>query len=311
MCRLIIATKKAVEDYNKKHNLLTLLEHLEKECGGHGNGIALFKKGICITLVKSVKTTIKDVYDIIMRGKDYDTLVFHTRIASCGEIDDERCHPFMYGGTGGSNALAMNGTIYDLTEFANAMRLTDTEVVCRLLDKTKDIKEAERIMKTAGAVFVGIHEGKPYAVKNNGALEEYVVKSNNDFFFASSFPKGIGTRLEYGFTFIDGKRCSKPAAERIENTTTYTFSSSKYKSKLSSWYDRYVESYYDDGWAALKDGVSSEDILGSGEEYTESEEEEEEAFERGYKNGYSVGYENGFYEGLDEAREEVKILMQY
>lgn len=245
-----------------------------------------------------------------MRGKDYDTLVFHTRIASCGEIDDERCHPFMYGGTGGSNALAMNGTVYNLTEFANAMRLTDTEVVCRLLDKTKDVEEAERIMKTAGAVFVGIHEGKPYAVKNNGALEEYVVKSNNDFFFASSFPKGIGTRLEYGFTFIDGKRGgSKPAAaERIENTTTYTkFSSSKYKSKSSSWYDRYVESYYDDGWAALKD-VSGEDILGSGEAYTEGEEE---AFERGYKDGYTEGYENGFYEGLDEAREEVKILMQY
>ena len=298
MCRLIIATKKAVEDYNRKYNLLTLLEHLEKQCGGHGNGVALFSKGVCTTLVKSVKTTVEDVYDIIMRAKDYDTMIFHTRIASCGEIDDERTHPFVYGN---GNVLAMNGTIHDLTPYADALGITDTEVVCKLINDTKDIKGVVKILKETSAVFVGMHYGKPYAIKNNGALEEYMTKSG--FFFASSFPKDVERSVKTlvnRFSFVDG----------VYDEPKITCRTSSYKESTYKWDDWSYRYGFD--YASL----TTEGML---EERVESEEEEDGGYygveslvtteeHEAYRLGYEEGYEIGWVEGLDEARAEVKML---
>ena len=59
MCRVLIATKRAVKEYNSRHGLKNLLKHLEQELGGHGNGLALFdENGKMTYMQKGVKYNI-------------------------------------------------------------------------------------------------------------------------------------------------------------------------------------------------------------------------------------------------------------
>lgn len=209
MCRVLIGTSNAIRIYHNLFGFDSLLSHLEKECGGHGNGISLHRDGALIEHHKGVNLKTKDIADILVRcSKIYDIAVFHTRIASVNVVSDSNCHPFIHG----SDSMAMNGTLLEFSDVAQALGITDTEVVFNLI-KGHTLAKTISVLSVLKAVFVGVADGKPYALRNGGALKEWRHKNLHkaDFLFASSFPKETRyvLNLPYDFIFVNGKRIWK------------------------------------------------------------------------------------------------------
>ena len=249
MCRLLIGSKNMVSAYDRNNNILSLLQHLEQQCGGHGNGLALVRKGKLIYMQKGISFTVAEAAERL-RKETYDFAVFHTRIASVGAVEDSLCHPYV----AENDVMAMNGTLSELKSVANAIASTDTEIAFRLVQR-KNLEETTKILKALPAVFVGASEGKPYIVRSHGDLEEWSLptqlKSRRDFLFASSFPNGIrGCAIWYGghggsFTFADGVRKEEKTASAWGDYYYYRTPSS---SSAAAVYDAEVDAAYEEGF---------------------------------------------------------------
>lgn len=188
MCRVLLTRKKL--DLAE-----TLFIHLEKEFGGHGNGLALIKKGK-ISIEKGTAVTCHELAEKAKNEK-YDILVFHTRIASIGSINDDNCHPFVHGDW----VIAMNGTESWVRPIAELYNKTDTEVICEILDRAPDADLEDKLRWLTAhtdSVFVGTYKGTPFVVNAGGDLCYW------DGIFASSFPAWIpDQQLGIGYTFGD------------------------------------------------------------------------------------------------------------
>lgn len=255
MCRLLIGSKGMVNAYDRSNNILSLLQHLERQCGGHGNGLALLRKGKLIHMQKGVSFTVSEAAERL-RKEAYDFAIFHTRIASVGAIDDALCHPY----TSENDVLAMNGTLSELKSVANAISSTDTEIAFRLV-QGKNLDETTKILKALPAVFVGACNGKPYIVRSNGDLEEWSLpttttqqKNRRDFLFASSFPNGIrGCAIWYGgyggsFTFADGVRKEIQKEKTASAWGDYYYYTPSSSSSSAAVYDDGIDAAYEEGF---------------------------------------------------------------
>ena len=152
MCRLMTGTKNAIKAYDSTYGMLDLLIHLEKTCGGHGNGIVLYKDEKLIKTVKGTQVKVDEVYKILcVDDINYDYAIFHTRIASVGHVADNMCHPFIHN----NNCMAMNGTLFELSDIANALKITDTELVFDII-KIRDFPTTVKILETLSAVFIRV-----------------------------------------------------------------------------------------------------------------------------------------------------------
>ena len=249
MCRLFIANQKDFYDYDRAHGILKLMDYLEMRCGGHGNGYALVRGGKVIAAAKGMKLTNEEIYRNIKGVKEWDYVIYHTRITSSGAKCDAGCHPFIT--KDGHNALAMNGTISSLFSFADLFHSVDTELVFKML---KDIPphEAVQILSKLGVIFIGIVSGQPYAVKGNGDLCKWR-QSKATTFHASEFPKDVPATevidLDGGYIWLDGKVVQK---KREAGTGT----------KKNGLYSDYIHSYsydiYDEGYdAGYADGFEA------------------------------------------------------
>ena len=262
MCRVLIGTSNAIRLYNRLNGLHNLLAHLEKECGGHGNGVTLHRDGALIEHHKGVDLKTKDIADILVRcSKIYDVAIFHTRIASVNVVSDSNCHPFIYG----NDAMAMNGTLSEFSDVAKALGITDTEVAFNLI-RGLPLEKTVSTLSVLSAVFVGMAEGKPYAVRNGGALMEWRPKRlpKDDFLFASSFTRQTRCVLDLPdyFTFANGKRTGKARSNYYYYYGPY-YSSTPWKNT---------------GYSYHVTGASQND------------------YEDGYDDGYSAGFEDGYRE---------------
>lgn len=290
MCRLFIANQKALKLYEEKgHGLGKLLAHLEKECGGHGNGVTLIREGQVVEYVKGVQVTTDEIERVLFKHC-YDYAIFHTRIASVGSVDNERCHPFIWG----DDVLAMNGTVHGLSRTAQATGVTDTEIAFDLV-KGRPFSYVMKVLQSLDAVFVGVAEGgKPYAIKNGGALKEWISGDSTGFMFASSFPPSTPnvSTLPYDFIFTDGKR-SHPSQEKDEREGKNGGGSGRLKSMHRARF--YTEEDYaypfvpDDGLAPFLMAHGGYDDW----ENDDEEEDEEAMLSAAYYEGYSAGYKDG------------------
>ena len=274
MCRLLIGTSNALRIYNRLNGLDTLLSHLERECGGQGNGVAMHRGGALIETHKGVDLPVKDIaHTLVHCSKIYDVAIFHTRVASVSSVSDSNCHPYI----SGNDALAMNGTLYEFRDVARALGITDTEVAFNLV-RGLSLEKTIAALSTLDAVFVGMAEGKPYALRNGGALKEWRPKrmAASDFLFASSFPRDVNCveDLPSRFTFADGKRGK---AEGSDLNLGYSFRSA---ASYGSWpsYHAGKHYYYED--TEVQSPLTSM----------------EDAYEQGYDYGYAAGFEDGFRE---------------
>ena len=176
MCRLAMMNNAGIRYIENKYGLENLFDHLERQLGGHGNGICFIYNDGSYFIRKGVKLTNEDIAEeVLMKINHLKWIIYHTRLASIGVISDRNCHPFENNG----RVMAMNGTEREYTVVDK--NLTDTE---NILIATKNITKGTR---EYGSVFLGYENGKVFANKNYGSLE-YMPCKNGGRVFASTFP---------------------------------------------------------------------------------------------------------------------------
>ena len=197
MCRLAMMNNAGIRHIEEEYGLENLFNYLERQLGGHGNGICLIYNDGTYYINKGVELTNREIVDdIISNIKDIKWIIYHTRLASVGNISDRNCHPFENKG----RVMAMNGTerIYTVVNHS----LTDTE---NILLSTKNITNETRDYHS---VFLGYENGKVFANKNYGSLE-YIPCENGGKVFASTFPTEYykkDTVYEAPQSFVEGTR---------------------------------------------------------------------------------------------------------
>ena len=197
MCRLALMNNEGIKHIEKKYGLENLFNHLERQLGGHGNGICLIYNDGSYSIRKGVGLTNKDIAEeVLSEIKCIKWIIYHTRLASVGSISDKNCHPFENCG----RVMAMNGTERDYIVFDK--NLTDTENILLTTENiTKDTREYR-------SVFLGYDNGKVFANKNCGSLE-YMPCENGGHVFASTFPSEYYAKdavYEAPQYFIEGKK---------------------------------------------------------------------------------------------------------
>lgn len=178
----MIGNKESILEYDKTYSMLYLLTYLEKSLGGHGNGLVLIKNHKIIFFKKGVEYTVSEIYDELIK-KDYDYALFHTRLASIGDINDSNCHPFV--NEENDSALAMNGTIVKFFSFANKKKISDTEFLFERIKNLNLIEMLKELIKY-DAAFIGCNNGIPFLVKNMGDMRRF---KGAPVLYASKFPK--------------------------------------------------------------------------------------------------------------------------
>lgn len=197
MCRLAMMNNEGIRYIEKEYGLEALFDYLEKQLGGHGNGICLIYNDGCYQINKGVNLSNEDIVEEIFYNIDsIKWIIYHTRLASIGCISDKNCHPFSNNG----RVMAMNGTERDYTVVNE--RLTDTE---NILLSTDNITDGTM---EYNSVFLGYENGKVFANKNHGSLK-YISCENGGKIFASSFPLEYYKRdkvYDAPKHFVEGKK---------------------------------------------------------------------------------------------------------
>lgn len=176
MCRLAMLDNAGIKYFDKKYGLEYLFDYLERQLGGHGNGICFIYNDGSYEIKKGVLLTNEEIIEeVMMKIKNIKWIIYHTRLASVGSVSDSNCHPF----ENNNKVMAMNGTEWNY-RIVNS-KLTDTE---NILLSTKNIMIDTRKYRS---VFVGYENGKVFANKNRGSLE-YISCGNGGKVFASCFP---------------------------------------------------------------------------------------------------------------------------
>ena len=197
MCRLAMMNREGIKHVEEEYGLEYVFNYLEKRLGGHGNGICFIYNDGSYEINKGVNLSNKEIVEDIMERINYiKWIIYHTRLASVGSINDGNCHPF----TDKGRVMAMNGTERKYT-IVNKY-LTDTE---NILLSTENITDGTKVYNS---VFLGYENGKVFANKNLGSLE-YIPCRNGGKIFASCFPTECymtDTVYEAPKYFIEGKK---------------------------------------------------------------------------------------------------------
>lgn len=197
MCRLAMANNAGIKYIEENYGLEHLFDYLERQLGGHGNGICFIYNDGSYFIRKGVELSNAEIVEeIMMKINHIKWIIYHTRLASVGSINDRNCHPFSNNG----RVMAMNGTERNCA-IVNK-NLTDTEnILLTTKNITKDTREYH-------SVFLGYENGKVFANKNGGRLE-YIPCENGGRVFASTFPMEYYTRemvYEAPQYFVEGTK---------------------------------------------------------------------------------------------------------
>lgn len=197
MCRLAMMNNEGIRYVEGWYGLENLFDYLEKQLGGHGNGICFIYNDGSYYIKKGVNLSNAEIAEeVLMKIKHLKWIIYHTRLASVGSINDRNCHPFEDNG----RVIAMNGTERNY-KVVNKY-LTDTE---NILLSTDNIMEGT---KEYHSVFLGYENGRVFANKNYGSLE-YMPCGNDGKVFASRFPEEYHTRdyiYEAPEHFVEGAK---------------------------------------------------------------------------------------------------------
>ena len=180
MCRLALLNKEGINYIESNYGLTEFFNYLEASQGGDGNGYCIIYDNGKASIKKGIALTNEEITADIL--KDYQHIkwvLYHTRLASMGNISNKNCHPFRCG----NNILMMNGTEGGIRAFIKDNK-TDTETILNIcIQLGVDIAKAT---KNLNSVFVGYSNGKVFAHRNNGSLE-YLHHNSKTIIFASEF----------------------------------------------------------------------------------------------------------------------------
>lgn len=200
MCRLAMMNNEGIKYIEGWYGLENLFNYLERQLGGHGNGICFIYNDGSYCIKKGVNLSNAEISEeVLMNIKYIKWIIYHTRLASVGSINDRNCHPFEDKG----RVMAMNGT--ERNYVVVDKNLTDTE---NILLSTKNIMNDTRKYHS---VFLGYENGKVFANKNYGSLE-YMPCGNGGKVFASCLPAEYHTRdyiYEAPEHFVEGVKIKR------------------------------------------------------------------------------------------------------
>lgn len=239
MCRLSLLNKEGIEYVEKNlGGIENLFNHLENSFGGHGNGVCIIKNDGTKMLKKGVKLSNKQIAKLVKSNlKDVKWVMYHTRLASMGNITDINCHPFK----NAEKVMMMNGTE---SQFAGRIKgnMTDTEhifianghIKANMFDRVKELK----------SVFVGYENGKVFITKGQGSLN--LLKYGKAIVFASEFPSEYYSKtniFESPLTWKEGQKIVMknlfPIVEvKAKYSRGYSFNNSNYG------YEDFYNEYY-------------------------------------------------------------------
>ena len=180
MCRMLLIDKKGIEHVeNNSGGLVKLLRHLVISGGGHGNGYSLIRNNSTVTTVKGVNLHAKQASENILKElSDIRFVIFHTRFASIGIINNKNCHPFI----ADKNIICMNGTESAFKDLYNA-NMTDTETILQFITRQKlDLISSLQELRSA---FIGYTNKKVFTIKNDRDLQ---ILKTQGIIIASEFP---------------------------------------------------------------------------------------------------------------------------
>lgn len=210
MCRLLCVNKEGAEMLEETIGVRRMLNHLVKQCGGHGNGLALFKDGKITFVKKGINYSNKSIAKKIL-SSDFDYAMYHTRVASVGKVRDSNCHPYVTKNK--DFLLMMNGTESAFSSFADEIGITDTELIFRIMG-SNGVKPSALNKLTSR--FMGFQDGKVF-IKNSsfGGLE--FIREKNAFVVASSFPNFVMSEDMAEGIWMQGETIKK----KVWGATTY------------------------------------------------------------------------------------------
>ena len=116
--------------------------------------------------------------DILKELSDIRFVIFHTRFASIGIINNKNCHPFI----ADKNIICMNGTESAFKDLYNA-NMTDTETILQFITRQKlDLISSLQELRSA---FIGYTNKKVFTIKNDRDLQ---ILKTQGIIIASEFP---------------------------------------------------------------------------------------------------------------------------
>lgn len=176
-----MANKEGINLIEESLGLLKELNHLDKECGGHGLGLLLVKDRKIVFFKKGVSYTTEACAKKMLKA-DYDYVLWHTRVKSVGEVKDSNCHPYVTKKK--DFALMMNGTESQFGYIANGIGITDTELIFRNM-AAFDVDPS--YLTSLSSRFMGFKDGDVF-VSNSTYSPLKFIKNKEGFVIASSFP---------------------------------------------------------------------------------------------------------------------------
>jgi hypothetical protein len=214
---------KTAKPNNYKDGLVNLLLELELSLGGHGNGLALVHdaEGQNVTLTKGTSLETESCAEQLLTA-DYRFAVFHTRLASAGDISDRNCHPYHFytkrkkGRT--DLLIAQNGTESPFSFGTFYGGKTDCEAIARIV-----LSLGLPIPKTFahfGSVFVGTKNGRPFYSSGRGDLRQY---NHKELLVCSELPRSISEDVPSNIVWYDGKTIYTKPQPTTTRTYHYTY----------------------------------------------------------------------------------------
>lgn len=233
MCRLALLNRKGIEYIQERFGLENLLNYLERQLGGNGNGYCIIGDNCEIfRLKKGVILSNEEIAEDILNNIDnVKWVVYHTRLATAGSICDKNCHPFRFKD---NTILACNGSEYGLKVKLEEQSIdkTDSEEILRLCYKDLPTKTQKYT-----SVCIGLWHNKVFANRNRGCLK-VLTTDNGGIVFASSFPFcDEGIRIA-PYSWIEGEIIPK-----IKQTQTngYQYSRNIKADKHKDFWQRYYQ----------------------------------------------------------------------
>jgi predicted RNA-binding Zn-ribbon protein involved in translation (DUF1610 family) len=223
----------------EKYGAEKFFMRLEKECGGHGNGIALVKDNKLCFMHKSVEYSSAKIARQLRRMK-WDWCLYHTRVASVGDVSDANCHPYKEGKT----ILAMNGTESGYSGLAKALNTTDTNAI--LLSVKKFNLDLFETLKPLSSNFIGFENGLPFATSPNSWKSYDITKNDNGaIVISSSLPSEFEIYEPIGKPFIWTADTKLDVVKKVKKTHSYPINSVVSITKSEATYTKWWREVYD------------------------------------------------------------------
>lgn len=187
MCRQTLFNKAGFDLIEKEYGGMKIyLDFLVKERGGNGNGLALIKDGKIVKFNKGLDYTTEDIMNDL-KHTDYDWALFHSRLATIGNVNNVNTHPFVLDC---DTCVSMNGTEKKYEEeciYDRSGNMTDAERVIAEFGRSNVDPEKFFIGTGLDSVYLGFFKGKPFVASNYYPNLRFLTR-DNAIVFGSDFP---------------------------------------------------------------------------------------------------------------------------